>query len=314
MVEMEQQAGPQEVASSAPLETRSAADSVRLSPPSLPQSCYSTPHPSPCPSATNGSFPSSHSNSTLSPYSIPSVHPSTPSIPYCSPLCGSSLSSSPLSIPFTQPSLPPHHHTHTPHQLPTPPSHSSTPPISVPSPWVGSSGAYPTEHAHTRQRKDSGFCSAGPELASLDLMSLESLTQDFSFQDVFTCNGVCDEGPVLGTGYHSNVSSPLDVQITTASPYNVHPGFSISPNSAHLDMYLPGVDYPEFSTLCNGSAPPDCPTVCSNGHTTPNMAWDSSPHPPLPVRLSREELLQQTLILQWSLRLTPPTTTVQSHC
>ena len=40
---------------------------------------------------------------------------------------------------------------------------------------------------------------------------------------------------------------------------------------------MPGVDYPEFSTLSNGSAPPDCPTVCSNGYTTPNMAWDSSP-------------------------------------
>ena len=65
--------------------------------------------------------------------------------------------------------------------------------------------------------------------------------------------------------------------ITTASSYNAHPGFSISPNSAHLDMYLPGVDYPEFSTLSNGSAPPDCLTVCSNGYTTPNMAWESSP-------------------------------------
>ena len=101
VVVMEQQAGPQEVASSAPLETRSAADSVRLSPPSLPQSCYSTPHPSPCPSAANGSFPSSHSESTPSPYSILSVHPSAPSSPYSSPLCGSSSSSSPLSIPFT---------------------------------------------------------------------------------------------------------------------------------------------------------------------------------------------------------------------
>ena len=229
MVVMEQQAGLQEVALSAPLESRSVADSVRFSPPSLPQSCYSTPHLSPCPSAANGSFPSSHSKSTPSPYSILSVHPSAPSSPYSSPLCGSSSSSSPLSIPFTQPSLPPHHHTHTPHQLSTPPSHSSTPPITVPSPWAGLSGAYPTEHAHTRQREDSGFCSAGPELASLDLMSLESLTQGFSFQDVFTSNGVCDKGPVLGTGYHSNVSSPPDVQITTASPYNAHPGFSISP-------------------------------------------------------------------------------------
>ena len=218
VVEMEQQAGPQEVASSATLESRSAADSVRLNSTSLPLSCYSTPHPNPCPSAVNSSFPSSHSNSTMSPYSIPSVHPSAPSSPYSSPLCGSSSSSSPLSVLFTQPSLPPHHHTHTPHQLPTPPPHSSTPPITVPSPWADSSGAYPTEHAHTRQREDSGFCSAGPEPASLDLMSFESLTQNLSFQDVFTSNGVCDEDPVLGTGYHSNVSN---IQITTTSPYNM---------------------------------------------------------------------------------------------
>ena len=80
-------------------------------------------------------------------------------------------------------------------------------------------------------------------------MSLESLAQDFSFPDVFISNGVRDEGPVLGTGYHSNVSSPPDVQTTTSSPYNAHPGFSVSPNSAHLDMYMLGVDYPEFSTL-----------------------------------------------------------------
>ena len=193
------------MASSASLESRSAADSVKLSPPSLPQSCYSTPHPSPCPSTVNGSF--SCSNSTLSPYFILSVHPSAPSSLYSSPLCGNSSSSSPLSVPFTQPSLPPHHHTHTPHQLSTPPSHSSTPPITVPSPWAGSSGAYTTEHAHTQQRKDSGFCSAGPKLASLNLTSLKSLTQDFSFPDVFTSKSVSDQGPVLGTGYHSNVSS-----------------------------------------------------------------------------------------------------------
>ena len=276
VVELEQRPGPQEVAAAAPLETRSAADSARLSPPSLPQSCYSTPHPSPCPSAVNGSYPCSHSNTTTSPYSIPSVHLSAPSSPYSSPLCGNSSSSSPLSVPFTQPSLPPPHHTLTPHQLPTPSSHSSTPPISVPSPWAGSSGAYPTEHAHTRRREDSGFCSAGPELAILDLTSLESLTQDFSFPDVFTSNGASDEGCALGTGYQSNVSSPPDVQSSRASPYNAHPGFSLSPDSARLDMYMPGVDYPELSTLPNGSTPPDCPSVCYTTSSS-TMTWDSTP-------------------------------------
>ena len=194
--------------------------------------------------------------------------PVYPAVPI--PVCSVAAVHPPLLSPF--PSL-----NHPSPLTTTPTPLTSFPPISVPSPWVGSSGAYHTEHAHTRQREDSRFCSASLELASLDLMSLESLTQDSSFQDVFTCNGVCDEGSVLGTGYHSKVSRPPDVQITTASPYNAHPGFSISPNSAHLDMYLPGVDYPEFSTLSNGSALPDCLTVCSNGYTTPNMAWDSSP-------------------------------------